>query len=159
MISVAQYFLDKNPPMQHMANAVELLRHVNALLECAATDDCYENEIDPDTGTQISGAKGGSGDGGYRAADSKTGAPKSNHKTGQAVDVCDTKRLLAQWCVDHQEDLDRHGLYCEDFRWSPVWVHLQSVAPASKKRIYIPSTKPPLAPALVGQKPLPLVVK
>jgi len=47
------------------------------------------------------------------------------------------------------------GLWAEDFRWTPTWVHLQRIPPKSGKRIYIPSNSPPKAPALEGQKPLP----
>lgn len=38
------------------------------------------------------------------------------------------------------------GLWVEDRRWTPTWVHLQIYPPASGKRIFVPSTKPAPAP-------------
>jgi len=152
MITIDQYFQDKDRRDVHVLNARNLLGKVNTLL---SKSDAYKYWIDPDTDTQISGAKGGSGDGGYRAYNSNTGAPSSAHKSGLGIDIYDPERILAQWCVNNQDELDRNGLYCEDFRWTPGWCHFQSIPPKSGHRIYIPSMKPPLAPALNGQKTIP----
>lgn len=157
MITTSQYFGAKQHTDEHLSNAIELLRHVNAFLEEAAAAGAYGNWIDPDTGTQISGAKGGSGDGGFRSPDSTTGAPLSKHRNAEAIDIYDPDRILAQWIITNKERLAIHGLWIEDPRWSPVWLHLQSVPPKSGKRIFIPSLRPPLAPKLLGQSDLPLV--
>lgn len=159
MLTIEQYFGDKKHPQEHTSNATKLLIKVNRLLAIAQNDGGYHVWIDPDTGTQISGAKGGSGDGGYRLPDSKTGAASSSHKTGDGVDVFDHCRILAQWCVNNQDKLDSVGMYCEDFRWTPYWCHFQQIPPKSGKRIYIPATTAPLAPAIEGQKPIPFIVK
>ena|SRR3990167_1663239 len=82
-------------------------------------------------------------------------AKTSKHLTAEAGDIADTDRVLAQWCVNHANVLAECGLYCEDFRWTPTWVHFQTVPPKSGKRIYIPSNSPPKAPALEGQKSIP----
>ena len=159
MITIENYFGDKKHPPEHEANATKLLIKVNRLLAIAQNDNSYHVWIDTDTGTQISGAKGGSGDGGYRLPNSKTGASNSSHKTGEGVDIYDNLRILAQWCVHNQDKMDACGLWAEDFRYTNGWVHLQSKQPPSGKRIYIPSSTPPTAPALEGQKPLPFIVK
>jgi len=158
-ITSAQYFLGKTPAPGHATNATWLLAAVNALLYEAAEDGAYDYDIDIDTNSQISGAHGGRGDGGYRLPDSTTGAPSSTHREANAVDVYDPQRTLAAWCVANPDRLAAHGLWCEDFRWTPVWCHFQRVPPRSGKRIYIPSISRPLAPALPGQKPMPFEVK
>lgn len=159
MITIEDYFGGKKHPPEHTANATKLLIKVNRLLAIAQNDGGYSNWIDPDTGTQISGAKGGSGDGGYRLPNSKTGAASSTHKTGDGVDVYDHCRILAQWCVNNTDVLDKLGLFIEDPRFTPYWLHCQQIQPKSGKRIYIPASTAPLAPALEGQKPLPFIVK
>ncbi len=101
----------------------------------------------------------------------------SNHLTANAGDVGDNStgevgdcdRAFAQWCVNNPGKLAECGLWMEDPRWCAkwnekaqrwdYWVHLQTVPPKSGKRIYIPSITPPKAPALIGQKPIPAMVK
>ena len=124
------------------------------MLHMAHLDGCYDYWVDVDTGTTISGAKGGSGDGGYRDNHSKTGGKGSSHRFGQGIDIYDPDRILAQWCIHNQDAMDRFGLWMEDPRWTPGWCHWQT-RKAKYGRIYIPSNTKPLAPALDGQKPLP----
>lgn len=162
-ITALQYFGSKPHPMEHDNNAHKLLERVNLCLDKAKQDGCYESWIDPDTNSQISGSKGGSGDGGYRTPDSRTGGASSSHRSARGVDIYDPFRTLAQWCVKNKETLAKLGLYCEDFRWTNGWCHFQSVPPGSGKRIYIPyadwKKHPPTEPALEGQDKLPFVVK
>ena len=66
----------------------------------------------------------------------------SRHLTGEAVDLPDPDRTLASWCVDNLDELGAIGLWMEDPRWTPTWVHLQTVAPRSGKQVYIPSSMP-----------------
>lgn len=73
-------------------------------------------------------------------------ASHSRHLTGQAVDLADDDRTLATWCVDNLDDLAAVGLWMEDPRWTPTWVHLQVVPPKSQKTVYQPSTAKPLDP-------------
>lgn len=159
MITIAQYFHDKEHSIEHEVNATRLLAKVNKLLQLSSDCGVYADWVDPDTGCQISGSKGGSGDGGYRLSNSLTGMPNSKHKSANAVDVYDPDRRLAQWCLDSRVALADAGLYCEDFRYTPVWLHFQDIPPKSGKRIYIPSASPPLAAALEGQQPIPFVVR
>ena len=62
-------------------------------------------------------------------ATSNAGAA-SRHITGQAVDLPDVDRTLATWCVDNVDDLAAVGLWMEDPRWTPTWVHLQEIGRA-----------------------------
>ena len=73
-------------------------------------------------------------------------AATSRHITGQAVDLPDADRTLSEWCVDNLDDLRGIGLWMEDPRWTPTWLHVQTVPPGSGKVVYIPSSKPPLDP-------------
>lgn len=135
-------------PSEHYSNASALLSKVNVVL-AAFVADGGKLHIDPDTGTLISGAKGGSGDGGYRLATSATGAPNSRHKSGQAVDVYDPNRDLARWVMKNQPLVHQQlGLSIERPEWTPNWVHFQSVPPGSGVFAFIPNSSPALAPAL-----------
>ena len=73
-------------------------------------------------------------------------AQSSRHLTGEAIDIADPDRTLATWIADNLDVLREVGLWCEDFRWTPTWVHLQVVPPKSGKTVFIPSAKPPLDP-------------
>lgn len=78
-------------------------------------------------------------------------AKKSSHITGCGLDTHDPQRLFARWCLQNLHQLEAIGLWMEDPRWTPNWVHLQTFAPGSGNRVYIPSSKPPLASALPEQ--------
>jgi hypothetical protein len=73
--------------------------------------------------------------------------------TGCAVDICDVvpERTLARWCLRNLVFLAEVGLWMEDPRWTPGWVHLQSVPPRSGGRVFIPSAAPALCAALPEQ--------
>lgn len=82
----------------------------------------------------------------------KNAAVGSKHLTARAVDVRDTPdRDLARWCLRNLDVLDDIGLWMEDPQWTPTWVHLQIVPPGSGRRVYVPSTQPPLAKLLPEQ--------
>lgn len=61
----------------------------------------------------------------------------SAHITGKAVDIADDGSLQ-KWILSNVKKLEEQGLYCEDFGSTPTWVHLQSVAPKSGKRFFLP---------------------
>lgn len=77
----------------------------------------------------------------------KGAAPKSNHIIGCAIDIADADGALMNWCLANLDLLCATGLYLEDFRYTPNWIHFQSIAPKSKKRIFVPSEALPPAPA------------
>ena len=88
--------------------------------------------IDEDTGTQISGSKGGSGDGGFRLPQSRTGVKGSSHKQGMGVDIYDPRGAFGRWITNAH--LEEYDLYQEAMKFTPGWVHLQT-RPTSR-RIY-----------------------
>lgn len=140
MITIPDYFNSKlgNPEVTDgmTDNAHLLLERVNDLLDKAKLDGIYNDWIDPDTGTQVSGSKGGAGDGGFRLSNSTTGAPGSQHRKARAVDVYDPDNVLDDWIDDIK--LTRFGLYREASDSTPGWAHLQSVPPGSGRRTYNP---------------------
>jgi hypothetical protein len=140
MISVEEYFgiKGKHPDctQPRRTNAVQLLSRVNTLLMRAAEEGAYLWVEDPDTGSCISGSRGGSGDGGFRLSTATTGRPGSSHKEGQGVDVYDPDNDLDEWITD--EILEQSGLYREHPDHTPGWCHLQTRAPGSGRRTFLP---------------------
>lgn len=135
MISLDQYFGTKPHTDAQEAAAADLLDRVDALIDDAEKDG-FQRRLDPDTGSEISGSKGGSGDGGFRTPDSKTGAPNSSHKQAMAVDIYDMTNWLDDWLTD--EKLTEHGLYREHPDDTPGWCHLTTRAPKSGRRTFKP---------------------
>jgi hypothetical protein len=140
VITYEQYFvmhLGKSYITDEMSrNATELLERVNKLLAAAAAAGIYNNDVDPDTGTQISGSKNGAGDGGFRGPKSATGVVGSRHRSAQAIDVYDPDGRLDFWLKDVL--LAEYSLYREHPSKTPGWCHLQSVAPSSGRRTFWP---------------------
>jgi hypothetical protein len=139
VISIEEYFGGKiNRPdatPERKANAEVLLRQVNALIDEARTFG-IRVQNDPDTGTQISGSKGGAGDGGFRLSTAATGRPGSAHKEGMAVDVFDPGNRLDEWIT--RDILVKYGLYREAKQWTEGWCHLTTRPPRSLTRSYNP---------------------
>ena len=154
MISLADYWMGRDVEFaadltdEIVNNAHVLLERVNGLLARAAQDD-VEPGVEPDTGTAVSS--------GWRPKPVNdtipNAAPTSKHITGLAIDLCDTlpERPLARWCLRNRAVLRELGLWLEDPRWTPTWVHLQSLPPGSGDRVFVPSTAPALAAALPEQ--------
>lgn len=146
MISLGEYLgpykAHKDVTTTIIGNANDLLRKVNEIYALARADGC-ELPINPSTGTVISGSRNG----GFRPRDTTVGSANSTHKDGQGIDTYDPNREFASWCMDHFTELAQRGLHMEDPRWTPTWVHLQSVPPRSGKTVYIPNASPALAAA------------
>ena len=136
MITKLQYFGQKSYPASHGLNADKLLMAVNSLLYMSSSRGVYDYWICPNTGSQISGSKGGQGDGGYRTPESTTGAPTSSHKEARGVDVYDPKNDLDDWLTD--EMLEMFSLYREAPPSTPGWCHLTDRAPKSGRRTFLP---------------------
>lgn len=62
----------------------------------------------------------------------------SSHLYGAAVDIADPTGALAKWLLSHKSKLIECGLWMEDPAYTKGWVHLQSYAPKSMNRIFIP---------------------
>lgn len=149
MITLAQYFGTKiNHPEctpSLCENAEYMLTKVNALLIHAAEQGAYLWPVDPDTGSCISGSRGGAGDGGFRLAGSKTGATNSKHKLARAVDIYDPQNALDNWLSTFDSEggkrnsmLEEFGLFREAPSATAGWCHLQDLAPGSGRRTFIP---------------------
>lgn len=135
MISLADYFgiyanhSDANFGVWNAADV--MLDKVNALLRhCDRMQ--VKSQINPKTGTQISGE----GNGGFRPKDCPVGAKNSAHKQGRAVDVYDPDGKLDELIDDKL--LEQYGLYREAPVATPTWVHLQDRPPGSGKRTFQP---------------------
>ena len=70
----------------------------------------------------------------------------SKHEEGLAADISDVDGSLWAWVLQNLELMKSAGLYMEDRRWTPTWVHFGFGPPASGHRIFVPSSKPALAP-------------
>ena len=134
-------------------NVAELLGRTNLLLAWAYNDHVTP-ALDAHTGTHVAS--------GWRPPainDATANAAKaSRHLTGEAIDLRDNgTRDLARWCLRNIDALEEIGLWLEDPQWThnppgQPWVHLQIVPPGSRRRVYVPSTRPPLAAKLPEQE-------
>lgn len=73
-------------------------------------------------------------------------ATHSKHMLGLAVDIEDKDGKLMKWVLNNLKLMQELGLYLEDFRWTPNWVHFGLGAPGSGKRIFVPSASRAQAP-------------
>lgn len=62
----------------------------------------------------------------------------SSHLYGCAVDIADPNGFLSDWLECCPEKLEDCGLWMEDPKYTKGWVHLQTYATKSFKRIFIP---------------------
>lgn len=146
MITLAEYWngRDRKFPRELNAeicnNAALTVSRINRLLGLAA-----EEGIECDTVSS-----------GWRPLainDATANAAKaSKHIKALAADLRDTpQRDLARWCLRNLKHLESIGLWMEDPRWTPTWVHLQIVPPGSGRRVFVPSIKAPLTAPLPEQ--------
>ena len=132
MITKEQYFQAKEHTAEHEANFEELMTRVESLL----TYLDYTVPVCPNTGSQVSGSKGGSGDGGFRLDTATTGAALSSHKQAMAVDLYDPLNALDDLITDAL--LEQCDLYREAPQSTPHWAHLTTRAPHSGHRTFLP---------------------
>lgn len=64
----------------------------------------------------------------------------SSHLYGCAVDIDDKDGKLRTWLKTDAGNLAliNCGLWAEDYKSTPTWIHLQSYAPASFNRVFMP---------------------
>ena len=136
MITLQDYFSDKPHPTEYNLNALTLLYRVNNLIAAYTTDTGKLPEINPITGSQVSGSKGG--DGGFRLPTSTTGSSKSAHKQGMAIDLVDHDQHLDKWLDAKPDALIKYDLYREASASTPNWCHLSTRKPLSGKRTFKP---------------------
>jgi len=70
--------------------------------------------------------------------DGKSNALHSKHLAGAACDLYDPEGLLSDWCLSNLDALKNIGLWLEDPKHTPKWLHVQIFAPLSGKRVFIP---------------------
>lgn len=144
MITIEQYFAGKPHTDEHETLAHDLLARVDRLESDAEARRVFARQTCPNTGTEISGSKGGSGDGGFRLETATTGAGKSSHKEAKAVDIYDPRDELDRWLDEFDDDsggnakLEEYGLYREAPAATPRWCHLTTRAPHSGRRTFQP---------------------
>lgn len=148
MITIEQYFMGRDRKfagecdMHIVRNAENTVLRTNQLKQLATLDGIVFPEDEVASGWR----PGAVNDATCNAA---TG---STHLTAEGLDTRDPERQFARWCLRNLPLLEQIGLWMEDPRWTPTWVHLQIRPPKSGKRVYIPSSKPPLAAALPEQR-------
>lgn len=71
-------------------------------------------------------------------AQGKTNAKASKHLAGLACDVYDPEQKLQAFILSDPKIIERIGIWCEDFKFTPNWVHCQVTPPGSGKRFFIP---------------------
>ena len=136
MITLQDYFSDKPHPNEYNLNALTLLYRVNNLIAAYTTDTAKLPEINPITGSQVSGSKGG--DGGFRLPTSTTGSSRSAHKLGMAIDLYDRGEHLDKWLDAKPDALIKYDLYREEPASTINWCHLSTRKPLSGKRTFKP---------------------
>lgn len=64
----------------------------------------------------------------------------SSHLYGCAVDIADADNKLKTWLQTEQgkKALVECGLWAEDYKSTPTWVHLQTYSPKSGNRVFLP---------------------
>lgn len=144
MINNQQYFGAKPHTVEHDAAATDLLDRVERLKAEAASSGHFTRLSDPDTGTEISGSKGGAGDGGFRLPTATTGTQNSSHKEARGVDCYDPSNELDRWLDKFEGDdgtntkLKEYGLYREAPNSTLGWAHLSTRRPGSGRRTFKP---------------------
>lgn len=86
---------------------------------------------------------------GYRPLNANSnvgGAAKSWHLKCAAADIRDIDGSVWQYVLKNLKKASELGLWFEDKRWTPTWVHCQIYPPGSGARIYVPSSAPAAAP-------------
>jgi len=144
MISLLEYFAAKPHTDAHEASATDLLDRVDRLVTEAGIAGVFTRKTCPNTGSEVSGSKGGSGDGGFRLPTATTGRQNSSHKEARGVDQYDPKNELDDWLTTFDDDaggnskLEEYALYREAPESTPRWCHLTTRAPGSGRRTFQP---------------------
>ena len=130
---VGPYAMSKSWLPERRANAVKLLAACQLLSGLAEMDGVLFH-INPKTLTQVSGTMNG----GFRPQEGLIGAPKSNHKTGCAVDWYDPFEDIDDWCMDNLDKLTACGIWLEHPKSTHGWSHWQNLPPNSGNRVFLP---------------------
>lgn len=135
MITIAKYFMgrDKLYPRdlteEIQGNAALTVLRVNKLLTA------YKSATGLDVTIVNSGWRPPAVN-----ANTANAAKKSHHMMGRAVDLGDDAEYLDTWLmtVEGQSAMSEAGVWHEHPSATPRWAHLQTVAPRSGKRTFMP---------------------
>lgn len=130
---VGPYRASSDWTVERQLNAQKLLAAA-FLLSGFMEDEGVIFRINPRTKSQVSGG----GNGGFRPQVCPIGAPKSNHKQGNALDWYDPDEQIDNWCMGHTGVLQACGIWLEHPDATPGWSHWQRVQPGSGNRIFVP---------------------
>ena len=137
-VTLADYFKGyaghKGITAEHERNAALLLDRVNTLLRRAVETRTVDLETNPITGTLV----GGQQNGGWRPQECRIGAPRSAHKTGEAVDIYDSDGDIDNCIMANQNWLTELGLCIEHPSATRGWTHVSTRLPKSGNRIFFP---------------------
>lgn len=129
MISLQAYLMGREaefPPTPEMlADANSLLQRVESLfydLGIELTDDDLSSGYRPGRFNVMAG-----------------GSANSAHLKCVAIDIKDPNKKFAKAVLQNPQLLDRHGLYLEDPKYCPTWLHLQTRK--TRNRVFKPSEK------------------
>jgi hypothetical protein len=133
-ITLADYFAGykdhKAITPEIRARAGILIMHVNEFLAELCSEGQCDLDINPITGSLISGVKNG----GWRPPDCTEGAWNSSHKEGSGIDIFDLDGDLDNACTDVL--LAKHGLYREHPAQTKSWMHLTTRPVKSGRRTF-----------------------
>lgn len=117
------------------SNAARTVELVNQLLARAEAAGVCPTASDNGFGCVNSGWRPASVN-----AQTPRAAKNSRHIMGQAIDISDDDGLLDDWLlsVEGQRALEEIGLWMEHPSATKGWCHLQTVPPASKRRVFYP---------------------
>ena len=141
-ITEEQYFAahpDSAEITEEMRSAARvIISKANALLARAEAQgvvlEVNQHKDSPHFGTHISGQ----GNGAHRLQSCAIGAPKSKHKTANAIDICDRSGKLDAWCDANKDALKEEGVGREAPSATEGWCHWQNGPSASGNWTFIP---------------------
>lgn len=118
----------------HRANAERLLSRVDTLLRRCVTFCNATLDVNPKTGTLVSG----SFNGGWRPKDCPEGAERSSHKEARGVDVYDPDGDIDNAIMANKNWLTELGLAIEHPAATRGWAHITDRVPPSGNRVFYP---------------------
>jgi len=128
MITLTQYYMGRDQVYGHLLtqelryHAMETVEKVNQLLLAFGEDRKVNSGWRPPAvNNNTPGA-----------------ASKSRHMTCQACDLEDADGDLDDWCMEHQDELTKIGLWMEHPAATKGWCHVQIIPPKSGRRVFYP---------------------
>lgn len=126
LITLEEYYMGRDehyPPTDVLrANALDTVRKANQLLVSCEIQRGVRS--------------------GYRPASINAKVPGaalySKHITCQAIDIEDNDGKLKSWCLKNLNILEDIGLWMESPESTPSWCHVQTLAPKSGHRVFLP---------------------